>query len=169
MDTKVLTAYLMERLGEIKGKKAFQKLVYLAQALEIPLGKAYCMHYYGPYSEEVAEEMNELINKGLIINRPDTYSYITTADTTELLEKSEDVAKYSEQLDDLIAKFGHMTPRELEIYATAHFIDFKFNNLDGISDKDKIIEEIKKAKSPKFSDEEILKAYNDLEEWDLLH
>lgn len=77
--------------------------------------------------------------------------------------------EYSEQFKKLVDKFGSMSPRCLEIYATAHFIDYKFKNVNGIFDKNQIIEEIKKAKYPKFKENEIFQAYNDLEQWDLLY
>lgn len=166
MDFRLFAGCLVDKLGEVKGKKAFQKLVYFAQVLGIPLGQAYNMHYYGPYSQGVADKMNELIKQGFLINTPGTYSYSLSKDTSGQ-ETIPD--KYSAQFEELIKKFGHMSPRQLEIYATAHFIDFKFKNLNGVSDKQQIIDEIKKAKSPKFNDNEILQAYNSLEEWDLLH
>ncbi|NLZ53795.1 MAG: hypothetical protein GX892_11770 [Thermoanaerobacteraceae bacterium] len=166
MNLRQFAGCLVGKLGEVKGKKAFQKLVYFAQVLGIPLGKAYNMHYYGPYSQEVADEMNELINQGFLNNIPGSYSYFLSTATKDKLTIPK---AYSAQFKELIEKFGSMSPRCLEIYATTHFIDFKFKNVNGVFDQHQIIDEIKKAKSPKFSDQEILKAYNDLEKWNLLY
>lgn len=166
MDLRQFAGCLVGELGEVKGKKAFQKLVYFAQVLGIPLEKAFSMHYYGPYSQEVADEMNELISQGYLNNIPGSYSYFLSTSTGDKPIVPED---YSAQFKELIKKFGSMSPRGLEIYATAHFIDYKFKNVNGIFDKQQIIDEIKKAKYPKFSVQEILQAYNDLEKWDLLY
>lgn len=166
MDLEQFTGCLVGELGEVKGKKAFQKLVYFAQVLGIPLGKAFKMHYYGPYSQEVADEMNELISKGVLNNIPGSYSYCLSE---QIVDKPTVPETYAAQFQELLDKFGGMSPRTLEIYATAHFIDFKLKNVNKIFDKERIIDEIKKAKSPKFNNQEILQAYNDLEKWDMLY
>lgn len=168
MRTDAFAVYLIQRLGSIKGKKAFQKLVYLAQVIGIPLDKSYRMHYYGPYSEQVADDMNEMV-RDQIISHLGANTYAEGRNSEEVINESADeINQYNQEFETLIDLFGDMSPRELEIYATAHFVDLSFNNLHGISDRDKIIEETKKAKYPKFSMEEINSAYNQLEEWDLL-
>ncbi len=59
MDTKLFAAFWTDVMGEIPGKKAFQKLVYFGQVLGIPFKQSYRMHYFGPYSESVARELSD--------------------------------------------------------------------------------------------------------------
>jgi uncharacterized protein YwgA len=41
--------------GEVVGKVRLQKMVYLLDQLEMPTGFSFSYHHYGPYSDELAE------------------------------------------------------------------------------------------------------------------
>ncbi|MDD3364772.1 MAG: hypothetical protein PHZ03_07320 [Syntrophomonas sp.] len=171
MDIKTYAAYLINSLGQVRGKKAFQKLVYLAKAEGVPLNYSYKMHFYGPYSENIAERLEEIYKEDVIDLAPDSSFIFTKGTKTELVlhESKEEIDTYKNQLDKVIQYFGEMSPKELEIYATAHFVwkaQLVFNQP---TDKNTVIDGIKKAKYPKFSVEEIEKAYNDLFTWNLIN
>lgn len=170
MKASVLAVYLLDKVGQIKGKKAFQKLVYLAMVEGVPLNYSYSMYIYGPYSESVANEF-EHIYKEDIIDLPYDGSYIyqkgTMAD--QVLEDGiTEIECYTEELDRLLNRFGNMSPRELEIYCTAHFIWENQLIFKGPTDRISVIEEIKKAKYPKFNITEIERAYDTLVTWGLI-
>lgn len=170
MDAKTLAAFLASELQAIKGKKAFQKFVYLAKAHGIPIKHAFKMHYYGPYSESLAEEFEAIYYEDVIDKAPGSeYVYVSTLKTRKVLDEcQEEIIKHLNELDKLILRFGDMSPRELEIFATAHLV-WRINTIFNRStDKHAVIEETKKAKYPKFSIVEIEQAYDKLVEWSLI-
>lgn len=63
MELEALIAYLVDRTAIIRGKKAIQKLVYFCSEAGVPVYASFRMHIYGPYSNEVAEEIGEAIAK----------------------------------------------------------------------------------------------------------
>jgi uncharacterized protein YwgA len=48
----------------IRGGKAWQKLVYFARQLGLPVACSFSLHLYGPYSYEAAAECSELVDAG---------------------------------------------------------------------------------------------------------
>jgi len=51
----------------LKSRKRLQKVVYLLQCAGCPLDADYSLHYYGPYSGEVAQITDELVHAGLLV------------------------------------------------------------------------------------------------------
>ena len=45
--------------GEIVGKVRLQKMVYLLDQLGVPTGFSFSYHHYGPYSDELAEVVED--------------------------------------------------------------------------------------------------------------
>ena len=170
MEARTFAAYLVQHLKQIKGKKAFQKLVYLAKAMGIPLNYSYEMHYYGPYSEAVAEELEEIYVEDTIdLAKDSDYIYVPGEKAkSALLDGQEEIHRNQEILKGLLQRFGEMSPRELEIYSTAHFV-WKIQGIfDWSTAREDVIEEIKKAKYPKFTMEDIESAYDNLVKWNLI-
>ena len=163
MDIYTLTSYLAENLEFIKGKKAYQKLVYFSKAIGIPLNESYKLYYYGPYSQQVADELEECLNYGILDKSEEAFYFNAGIKSKEVLEKNKkDIYAYKERLEKIIKTFGECDPMELEILATVHFIYNNMNFIYGMNDRKVIIEEVKKIKSPKFSDTEIQDAYKKL-------
>lgn len=52
--------------GEIVGRKKAQKIIYIAKKLELPFYEKYDFHFYGPYSEELTLQVEELCNLGFL-------------------------------------------------------------------------------------------------------
>lgn len=52
--------------GEIVGRKKLQKIIYIAKKLELPFYEKYDFHFYGPYSEELTLQVEELCNLGFL-------------------------------------------------------------------------------------------------------
>lgn len=170
MRARTFAAFLVNSLGQIRGKKAFQKYVYLAKAYGIPIKHSYKMHYYGPYSDTLAEDFDEIYLEDVIDKAPGSdYIYTGATKTREALDEGqEEIKKYQTKLKNLLSKFGKMSPKELEIYATTHFVWRIQGILNRPTDRDSVIRETKKAKYPKFSIPEIEQAYDNLVEWGLI-
>lgn len=61
-----MTRYQLAKLvalagGTLKSRKRLQKLVYLLQASGCPLNASFRLHHYGPYSQELAGLIDELV------------------------------------------------------------------------------------------------------------
>ena len=155
---------LIGKLKEVKGKKALQKLVFLARAFGIDTGYIFRFHYYGPFSDTLASDFEHLIDANVVSKIPESLaSYKIIEDGKTSLPEEIDL-----KLDELLKYFGKMSPTDLEIYATAYFVDrdqkYVFNNFD----EQDIVGKIKNAK-PRFLSEKIESVYNQLKDWDLLY
>jgi len=51
---------LFKQTGEIVGRKKLQKMVYIAQKMNVPFYEKYQLHMFGPYSEELSLRMEEV-------------------------------------------------------------------------------------------------------------
>jgi len=162
MKNKEFVLELFDRLGQINGKKALQKLVYLARIFGIETGYSYRFHYFGPYSDQLAADLDDLIESKAVRNVRGSYALKLN---DELRNNNID---YSEQVNELIEVFGNKAPSDLELFATAYFVDknekFVFKNYD----EEKIIQEIIKAK-PKFTRMKVEKFYNELKDKSYLY
>ncbi len=169
MDASIVTSYLIENLQVIRGKKAFQKLIYLSKAVGIPLDESYKMYYYGPYSEQVADELELFLTADILQKDIGTYNLVPGKRQKDILNiNKESIDRYKEKLDLVVKDFGNCDPMELEIISTTHFIYNSMKYLYCISEKSEIIEEVKKVKYPKFSETQIDNSYNRLSKMGLL-
>lgn len=65
--------------GEIVGRKKLQKIIYIAKKLELPFYEKYDFHFYGPYSEELTLQVEELCNLGFLHEVKEKAAIINTA------------------------------------------------------------------------------------------
>lgn len=73
----------------IKGRKRFQKVVYLLQQIGVPYSEKFRYYHYGPYSSELQVEIDNLVNYELVNESytGETYVYeITDKGTNFSLE-----------------------------------------------------------------------------------
>ncbi|GBF33257.1 hypothetical protein DCCM_2356 [Desulfocucumis palustris] len=129
------------------------------------------MHFYGPFSDELAEEFEEDIQKNhiLTISPDNKYIYLPGTKCEAETEKGFSIlGDHKEKFDLLLNRFGNKSPGDLELYSTIHFICDTLEVFYKTNDKNHRIEEIKKAKYPKFSEPKILKCYDEMKEWKLI-
>ncbi|GGL50116.1 YwgA family protein [Sporolactobacillus putidus] len=62
-------AALIHQAGEIAGRKKLQKMVYILQKIGFPFHETYRFHFYGPYSEELTMQLEELCDFGFILEK----------------------------------------------------------------------------------------------------
>lgn len=125
-------AKLISSVTEVDSRKRLQKSIYLLQQADCPLRCSYILHYYGPYSFELAGLIDQL--KGAnIINEiqdgPAYKSYITSHGNKAIknFEKTEAGEKAKKALDRFIPKFEKLNKEDLwplELAATiAYFCE----------------------------------------------
>jgi len=143
MREQVLLA-LLQALGKVvHSKKAFQKLVYFLQRLEVPLGFQYALHFYGPYSAELAHSVRAMEMAGLVklTDNGGAVEIALTHDSPALLGQ-----EFAAGIQFVASSLGKCRPWELELLSTGDFLVAQA----GINDMDRLMECIEAVKEGKF-------------------
>ena len=143
------------------GKIRMQKLVYFLQLIfHVPFGYDYKMHYYGPYSDEMNDDLiaMQMSNNLEIGADPSGYGYHIIPGTEAVTTRDEILHKYSENISKCLSEFDKFSPNELETLSTLHFAKY----VAGVPDEDKIIEKTSMLK-PVFPEVTINQMYKKLE------
>ncbi len=64
--TRYQLAKIVDWAGTLRTRKRMQKVVYLLQVKGCPLESEYRLHYYGPYSHDVARLTDEMVRGGML-------------------------------------------------------------------------------------------------------
>ena len=159
-DRYTIIRYIVDKLKDV-GKIRMQKLVYFLQWIfDVPLGYDYKMHYYGPYSDELNDDLIAMqMSKNVEIGAdPSGYGYHIIPGTEAVTTQDEIFGEYSEKTSKCLSEFDKFSPNELEILSTLHFAKY----IAGVSDEDKIIEKTSMLK-PVFPKVTIEQMYKKLE------
>lgn len=135
--------------GSIDGRKKLQKLVYLIQHKGGPFEEAFQYHLYGPFSEQLANELEEMKTFGLVKETRELaysgskykYRYSITQGGRKVLQSKSN--SDLEPFKNLIKTLGQYDARKLELMATSLFLSksaYNFNNTN-------LVEHIKHLKS----------------------
>jgi uncharacterized protein YwgA len=60
-------AALIDQAGVMPGRKKLQKIVYILQKLGFPFYETYHFQFYGPYSDELSMQLEELCDFGFVL------------------------------------------------------------------------------------------------------
>ena len=157
--------YLLRQLGEKQiGKISIQKLVYFLQAFGIDLSYKYEMYHYGPYCFELSNDLDllSMMNIISIEDSPTTYGYsIKLGDSVD--DKPNPVAQqflssHESCFKSMLAVLGSCSARELELYATMHFVERILKERGRDFSAGAVIYEVEFLK-PKYSKDELRAAY----------
>jgi len=150
--------------GEIKGRKKLQKVVYLAKKAGFPgLNQSFDYHWYGPYSDALTAEINELVLLGGVSEEKQqtsggyaTYSYTLTKKVRDYFADDIQAARPFQPGIELLVKED---ARFLELAATIHFF------MQSGYDREDALQEVRARKSDqKYSESECRKALRFLED-----
>ena len=146
------------------GHMVIQKLVYLLQqAKDIPMGYNFALHYYGPYSEELWSDLGTLEDFGCldIATAPDGYGYIITTKRKPPWQASKGVSKSRQSIGELWEFLKDKPSRDLELYATTHFVFSDLREKGRPADEESVAEKVTALK-PHFRPEEVKQALGTL-------
>lgn len=93
--TRYQLAKLVGTAGTLKSRKRIQKTIHLLQVAGCPIEAHYRLHYYGPYSADVAELLDEMTANGLLEEEAEAvgprkeYSYRLPENVQRSLEQFE--------------------------------------------------------------------------------
>jgi uncharacterized protein len=144
--TSGLMGYLVKRLSEERpdkqvGKTIIQKMMYLLSRNGI-VDFDYSMYHYGPYSSEVAGELNFAERSGVVeISWEDDEGYFIKP--TDKIEKFSSLLDDNEKhaVDELVERFGGFKAIDLSLIATALYLKDNF----GVDD-DRLVDAVHNAK-----------------------
>ena len=144
------------------GKTSVMKLLYLLQeGYGIDLGYSFSLYTYGPYDSAVMGDIDYASNIGVLdvkYQGDRGYEIKSGEDADQIKDyQNEFKKKHSDSLEALFNHFGQCNAKELELRSTLVLIA---NDNPKITNE-KLIEVLKKVK-PRFSDDEIGQAIDDL-------
>jgi uncharacterized protein YwgA len=148
------------------GKTAVVKILYILQQVKkMSLNYDFTIYTYGPYSAEVVEDINDLIENCLI----DSYVYeynnyvgyklnLTTLGKTKLskLSTTDEV-----KIKDVLSFVEEKHAKDLELFSTIIFIENQYTKNQWKNGQDDIVEKVAEIK-PHFNREKITIAYTTL-------
>lgn len=148
------------------GRTAIQKICYFAQSLGVPLNFEFKILYYGPYSHELASEVELLLASDVLEDtskKPSAYSALRLGPAAhKLLETYPELTeRYRPTVARVAAAFGELGPSTLELLSTLHFIDRRLR-ASGTEhpSRDEVVKRFQQVKQDRFSKGEIEAAYD---------
>ena len=174
LDAIVLSAF--GRLETIPGRKTLQKLVYFLKESGLDIGFQFQWDKFGPYSIELNYYVEDLVAEGLIESEtkkvPLTtaeegagiqYNFRLSQGARELSSSVDLIQGDKAKIDRVIELLREVTPRNLELYASVHYI-VKFFSTKGERTHfpDGVVNLMNDYKPGRFTPEEIKKAYFNL-------
>lgn len=167
METQAMIAHILKQMnGEIHGRVQLQKLIYFCKAYGTMIDANYKLYIYGPYSQQVADSLQEGVmedvffeTKGLISKGTEFDSYMEYLSDKENFED-----RQGEIVCDVLNTFQDMPIDQLEILATTFFIYRQQSSLFGNVKKEDVIDKVRRAKSSRFTEEQIMGSYDKMEE-----
>lgn len=150
--------YIVDKLGDV-GKTKIQKLIYILQnVFNIPIGYIFKIHYFGPYSEILDDDLIDMkLHELLSIEpSPDGYGYHINSMNRDDSSLSLNVKFDPEKLNRCLEIFGDLSISDLELLSTIHFVKNTVKNRKDVIDKVAILK-------PKFNRDNIADSYDELE------
>lgn len=154
MDKYVNIIELLRIAGKVKGRKKLQEMVYILKSLGAEFTENFYFHYYGPYSDVLTVELEELkslkvVNETVVKDEND--KYICVYELNNDFGYKGNLSDYKEIIDILNAK----DTRFLELVAAVMYFRYE----KGYNDND-IIRKVRTTKSDKdYTDKEINDAF----------
>jgi uncharacterized protein len=133
-------AKIVQWTGTLRSRKRMQKTVFLLQAAGCPLDAEYDLHFYGHYSQDVAQLADELTLANLLAEEVEThpqgerYSYTLTQKSIDQIKRYEadprslEDARGMESYESRALALADVDVKELEVAATIVF--FRGNGHD---------------------------------------
>ena len=161
MNTAATVSGVVQALENLNGrkpcKKTLQKIFYLIEEAGDKIGFDYTIHFYGPYSADLDYEIQNLIGQGTLTIEYTKYGHFISAANKDEGNQPE----LDEVQKSVIENFGTMTASELELLATALFVQRNTEHANA-DETDNIVFGVKRIKGTKYSDTQIKDAIKKL-------
>lgn len=131
-------AKLISSVNEVDSRKRLQKAVYLLQLSGCPLRCDYILHYYGPYSFELAGLIDQLNGARIVKETPEQinpgvvrYRSRATDEGRKAIREFEDTDKgreLSSQMVPFVERFKDLNGQDLWVLELAATVAFYHNH-----------------------------------------
>ena len=153
---------LLECVQKKVGKTFIQKGIYILQeGLEENIGYRYKLHFYGPFSQELASDIDALHDMGLIDVKYDInsngYQIEITDRGKKFLEKFGNNEVKAEKIKKVLSLIGKEQVKGMELIGTVLYFA-------KLTDDESEIKKLVNMVKPHFSNDEIEKALKRLKE-----
>ena len=153
------------------GKTHIQKICYFLKFQGEDLGYRFKIYHYGPYSFDLANDLEELAALELIEIKDRETAWGNSIEITREGRKynKKDISLESKnRIADIVEKLGEKTAKDLGIFATLHFVQKALMRREKEKPgKDKVVEETHDMK-PMFEENYIAGQYDALEALELI-
>ncbi len=133
MDESLLTMVIAEadRVARLKGKyvgrTAIQKIMYYLQVQGVPMRYKFDIYLYGPYCQDIVEDIESLMADGAITDeRPDTSKYSNYAPASKahdvISRYASEFEAYTKTISSTVAGIIPLDPGLMELMATLDYI-----------------------------------------------
>lgn len=128
--TNYQLAKLVQLAGGLPGRKRVQKTVHLLQAAGCDFDLEFRLHYYGPYSQELAEKLDRMRSRGILKESTEQaewgtqYNYDFNDEMRDSIGSYESTARGQaaktemQRFQPLLNELGRVQPRVLELAST---------------------------------------------------
>lgn len=148
------------------GRTALQKIIYFLKILGVPMQYTFEIHYYGPFCDEILDDIELLIADEVICdlsqNRSKYSNYAPCPQAEQFLTKhGKSLKPYRKRVRDLVRALVPLSPERLELFATLDYL-YRWHKASGGRGpwKGPIISHFQMIKPEKFDKEDVEKAYN---------
>ncbi len=151
------------------GRTALQKILYFVKYSGVEVGYRFQIHYYGPFSEDLYEDVDRLCADYVIkdIVPEHRYSnYVLDRNAEKLLEKHCLNEKDIKLIHEIVEALHPFTPKELELYST---LDYICRDLGSSIEEAAVLSRFKEIKSTKFEEETVKNAFSKMTSVGLCH
>jgi len=108
------------------GRTALQKVMYFLKALNVPINYRFDIYRYGPFCQEILDDVNILIVEAVIKDKSSSrrkYSnYAPDINTNELITNFTDIETHRKKVKSIVNAFIPLKPKELELLSTLDYL-----------------------------------------------
>jgi len=114
---------VVEGVGTIRGRKKLQKMVYILELKGADIPYKYSYHHYGPYSQQLQEEINFLVRENFLTESKENgiYVYSITSLGKEFKSTIKDTLD-ANIMQNLLNDLNSKSPQFLELVSTYAFL-----------------------------------------------
>ena len=142
------------------GRTKLQKLRYFAKELGVPYGLRYRMYFYGPYSDELEDEIRELQVQNVVVDHSKDPGRYSEYGLGSAVRRTKRVSRWMPTIESVVQALGGQGPEVLELLATVKFTFERQDTKKGV--RVKVIKEVRELKGEKFSKVDVEEAYDAL-------
>lgn len=151
------------------GRIGFEKLVYFAKSLGLPLELRFERGSFGPHSRQYKTMLSRLLNNGLLDEERRNAMYVQHVGPVfeTATQRAEAITRWEVEIELLVDLFMRIqTTREAELAATAHYASNELRErLQRNPSEMEVFNEVrewKRRRRPSFDDESIAEAVRDM-------